>query len=364
MRRVGGEQRFQIAAQLAVGLIEPEMAARHFTAVADACIRALAPAAQEEMRRQHGEIDGALAVIGLGALGAREMSATSDIDVMFVYDAPAAAVSAGPRPLAASDYYTRLVRRIVTALSAATEEGALYEVDMQLRPSGRAGPAAVRMSAFRRYYSEEAWTWEIMSLVRARIVSAPPALGGEIAAEIDAILRRDRPRRETARDVVDMRARMAAARPGDGPWDVKNSLGGLTDIAFINQYLALTSASRIGPPPKGADEALAMFAEKGELSHESERVLLKAQGIFEAALQLGRAATGGVFAPAAAGSALRERMAAACGADTLEQAEKMILALQNDVAAIFRDMLSAAGDGAPADGPAKGPAKGDAARDT
>ena len=352
VRRTAGEERFQIAAQLAVGVVEPQTAARHFTAIADASIRALTPAAQEEMRRQHGDIDGELAVIGLGALGASEMSATSDIDVMFVYDAPADAVSAGPRPLAASDYYTRLVRRIVTALSAATEEGALYEVDMQLRPSGRAGPAAVRLSAFQRYYSEEAWTWEIMSLVRARTVLAPPTLAGAVEAEIDTILRRDRPGAETARDVVDMRARMAASKPGVSIWDVKNNPGGLTDIAFINQYLALTNARRFGAPPRGVREALEMFAEKGELSHEVKQVLLKAHEIFEAALQLGRAATGGVFAPEAAGLALRERMAAACGAETLEQAEKMIVALQDNVRSIFHDMLSVSA------------AKGEPARDT
>lgn len=340
VRRVAGEQRFQIAAQLAVGIIDSQVAARHFAAIADACICVLTPAAQEEMSRQHGEIDGELAVIGLGALGAGEMSATSDIDLMFVYDGPADAMSAGPRSLAASDYYTRLVRRIVTALSAATEEGALYEVDMQLRPSGRAGPAAVRLAAFQRYYSEEAWTWEIMSLVRARTVSAPSKLGDAVASEISSILRRKRDRQLVAQDVLDMRERLLQAKPGNGPWDVKNITGGLTDIAFVSQFLALVSAHRIGPPPRGSHAALTMFAEKDELSHEKTIVLLKAQGIFEAALQLGRAASGGVFAPVTAGRALRDRMAAACGVETLEQAEMMLMELQLEVVKVFRETLS------------------------
>lgn len=340
VRRVSGEQRFQIAAQLAVGLIKPQVAARHFTAVADACICVLAPAAQDEMSRQHGEIDGELAVIGLGALGAGEMSATSDIDVMFVYDAPTDATSAGPRSLAASDYYTRLVRRIVTALSAATEEGALYEVDMQLRPSGRAGPAAVRFAAFQRYYSEEAWTWEIMSLVRARTVSAPPKLDDSVMSEIDTILRRNRDRKTVAQDVTDMRERLLEVKPGNGPWDVKNVTGGLTDIAFVSQFLALTSAHRIGPPSRSTHEALTMFAEKGELPHEKAIILLKAQGVFETALQLGRAASGGVFSPVTAGRALRDRMVTACGVETLEQAEIMLMELQLEVVKVFRETLS------------------------
>ena len=335
VRRTAGEQRFQIAAQLAVGLIEPADAARHFTAIADACIRALTPAAKEELKRQHGAIEGGLAVIGLGALGAGEMSATSDIDIMFVYDAPPGAVSDGARPLSASEYYTRLVRRIVTALSAATEEGALYDVDMQLRPSGRAGPAAVGFSAFQRYYDEDAWTWEAMSLVRARLICAPAGLGAQIDAEIGRILRRVRPLAVVACDVLDMRARLVEAKPGAGPWDVKNIVGGLTETAFICQYLALTTAHRLGRPPRNTCAALAMFAEAGELPQDSAVKLQKAQDIFESVLQLGRMATGGVFSPKTAGEALQTRMAEACGAETLSDAEKVLTKLQTDVAHIF-----------------------------
>ena len=210
---------------------------------------------------------------------------------------------------------------------------------MQLRPSGRAGPAAVRLTAFQRYYSDEAWTWEVMSLTRARIISAPPTLGARMMDEIEAILRRARSSEDTARDVIDMRARLKAAKPASGPWDVKTIVGGLTDIAFIGQFLTLTSAARIGPPPQDTVSALMMFAENGELPHDSSALLIKAQTVFDAVLQLGRVASGGVFDPASAGRALKQRMAAVCGAASLEQAEEMLKKSQSEVVRLFSEVL-------------------------
>lgn len=340
VRRWAGEQRFQITAQLAVGLIAHDAAARHFTAIANAAVTVLARAARKEMERQHGAIDGECVVVGLGRLGAGAMTATSDIDLMFIYDAPADAVSngadaSGARSLGAVDYFTRLVRRTIAALSAATEEGALYEVDMQLRPSGRAGPAAVSLSAFRRYYAEEAWTWEMMSLVKARVIDDGSVLAAAVTREVDTIFRRARARDDVARDVAEMRLRLCKAKPGAGPWDVKNIVGGQTDIAFIVQFLALISGARLGRPPRGVAEALEWFAEHGELAQEEAVILLEAQNMFEAVLQAGRAATGGVFKPEEAGEALSARMAAICLEDTVDAATRSLARREDEVARIF-----------------------------
>ena len=110
----------------------------------------------------HGGFRGPrLAVLGLGKLGSREMSATSDLDLIFVYDIPPDLDSSdSSQPLAPIQYYTRLSQKIVTALTAHTNEGALYEVDMRLRPSGRAGPLANSLEGFETYHAQSAWTWE------------------------------------------------------------------------------------------------------------------------------------------------------------------------------------------------------------
>ncbi len=338
-RRWAGEQKFQITAQLAVGILSHELAAQHFSAIADAVIGALIVVAQKEMRDQHGDIDGDFVVVGLGRLGASEMTAISDIDLMFVYDAAPGAQSDGKRSLGAVDYFTRLVRRTVTALSAATEEGALYDVDMQLRPSGKAGPAAVSLAAFRRYYHEEAWTWEAMALVKARVIGPQGALAESVDAEIDTILGLSRDRSVLAVDVADMRVRLDDAKRPSGNWDVKNMIGGLTDIAFICQFLTLASASRLGRPPRSVKTAIGWFAEKGELAQEDSARLMAAQSAFEAVLQASRAATGGVFTPEKAGEALCARMASVCAEATIVNAEQKLLTLARGTASLFTKIV-------------------------
>ena len=338
-RRWAAEQKFPLAAQLAAGLRPPDESAHHFTAIADAAIAALAPAAEEEMRAQHGEIEGALTVIGLGRLGSRQMTATSDIDLMFIYDAPAGATSSGPRSLSPTEYYTRLVRRIVTALSAATPEGTLYEVDMQLRPSGGAGPAAVSFGAFSRYYAEEAWTWELMALTKARIVAGPAALAARIGEEVDTILRRPRDPAAIAADVKDMRRRLLEAKPGKSPWDVKNILGGLTDIAFICQYFALVTGAASGRAPQSTADAIVWFAARGVLAKDDAEMLRRAQQIFNIVLHTARAATGGIFEPERAGEMLMMRMSNVCGVATIDEAERLLVELQYEVAQRYQSVL-------------------------
>ena len=89
-------------------------------------------------------------------------------------------------PLAPTHYYARLTQRLISALSSATAEGTLYEVDMRLRPSGQKGPVATQLSSFIDYQAKEAWTWEHMALTRARVISGPPELRGRVEAAIRA----------------------------------------------------------------------------------------------------------------------------------------------------------------------------------
>src|SRR6202041_2104087 len=100
--------------------------------------------------------------------------------------------SNGPHPIPVPTYFARLSQRLITALTAMTREGNLYEVDMRLRPSGTAGPLASSLTAFRRYHADMAWTWEQMALTRARVVAGPAALGEAIMASVRDVLTRPR----------------------------------------------------------------------------------------------------------------------------------------------------------------------------
>ena len=130
--------------------------------------------------RPHGSFRGQrLAVLALGKLGSREMTATSDLDLIFVYDMPAGprAPRTAPQPLGA-DPVLRAAQRSASSPRSPrlTGEGALYEVDMRLRPSGNAGPLALSSRLSRATTRQAAWTWEHMALTRARVIPGPPAL--------------------------------------------------------------------------------------------------------------------------------------------------------------------------------------------
>ena len=188
---------------------------------------------------------GAFAVMALGKLGGRELTERSDLDFVFVYDAaPGAERSDGARPLAVPEYFARLSQRLISALSAPTSEGTLFAVDMRLRPSGGSGPVASSLEAFRRYYSEQAWTWEFMALTRARVVAGEPGLAARLEEAIHEAVCRPRDGRAVVKDVADMRRRIHEAHPSNSLWAIKYGRGGLVDVEFIAQYLILVHAAR------------------------------------------------------------------------------------------------------------------------
>ncbi len=340
VRRWASEENFAVAAQLLIEAIAPEEAGARFTLVAEAAIEALLEAARAETERLYGPAGVEVAVVALGRLGARALTAASDVDLMVIYDAPAAGGAGG---LDAVTWASRLVRRLLAAISTPTEEGVLYDVDMQLRPSGAKGPAAVSLSAFRNYHQGEAWTWEKMALVKARIIAGSPALAAAVAAEIGRILRQPRDKARTARDVADMRQRVAAAKPAANPWDLKTAEGGVTDLDFIIQFLTLVAAPAGLPLAPEPARAIAALSAAGALSAPQSEILAQAHRVFEATMQLARAASGGVFAPGSSAEPVRRLMAALFGASSLPDAEQRLIALENRVKSVYEDIVVAAG---------------------
>jgi glutamate-ammonia-ligase adenylyltransferase len=247
-RRVHREQAFRIGVQVMSGSAGPVEAGRAFAALADACIGALAPIALEETVRIGGAFEGEVAVVALGKAGSREMTMGSDLDLMTVFRAEAGDAMSAIKGWDGSTFYARFTQRLITALSAPTAEGDLYEVDMRLRPSGAAGPVAVSLRAFEGYYETEAETWEHLALTRARVAWATsPGFADVVNGAIVAALRRPRDVKQAAKDAREMRALMARERPPSGFWDVKLIEGGLVDVEFAAQFLQLAHAAQGGP---------------------------------------------------------------------------------------------------------------------
>ncbi|WP_370274877.1 bifunctional [glutamine synthetase] adenylyltransferase/[glutamine synthetase]-adenylyl-L-tyrosine phosphorylase [Pararhodobacter marinus] len=235
---------FRIGVHHLRGLIDSFEAAKQYADLADAVLAAIWPVVGAEFARKHGPTPGRGAVVlGMGSLGSGRLNATSDLDLIVIYDADGEESSEGPRPLGARAYFARLTQAMVTALSAPMAQGRLYEVDMRLRPSGRQGPVATALSAFKSYQSGEAWTWEHLALTRARRVAGSVALGDEVEAFRRDLLA-EKAKSETLRaDVAAMRARLRSAKPSEGALDAKNGPGRLQDIELLAQTLALQSAA-------------------------------------------------------------------------------------------------------------------------
>ena len=277
VRRVHREQAFRVGVQVMSGAASAETAGRAFADLADICIETLAPAALAEAERLGGAFEGDVAVIALGKCGSREMSAGSDLDLMTLYRAMEPGAVSTVKEWSAETFYGRFTQRLIAALSIPTGEGELYEVDMQLRPSGTKGPVAVSFPAFEEYYDREAETWELMALTRARVVWASSAgFAADATAAIEAALRHPRERTRTGKDVREMRELLEQERPPKGEWDLKLSPGGLVDIEFAAQFLQLAHAAEGGPLSQNTAEALAAAGAAGLASTTSLAALRKA----------------------------------------------------------------------------------------
>ncbi|MEM9628702.1 MAG: bifunctional [glutamine synthetase] adenylyltransferase/[glutamine synthetase]-adenylyl-L-tyrosine phosphorylase [Pseudomonadota bacterium] len=239
---------FQIGMHVLLGESDGETASVTLTALAEIVIRGLLPKVEGWLARQHGRIEGgSFAVLGLGKLGSKELSIGSDLDLIFVFDAPDDARSDGEKPLTAETYYARLGQRLVSALTAKTAEGSLYEIDTRLRPSGNLGPVACSIDSFERYQMESAQNWEHQALTRGRSVSAAPTGGtDDLVARIDKAIRKaltkSRDPEKLAADVRSMRLRIFKEHGSEDPWNLKHTRGGLVEAEFLAQYLQLRHA--------------------------------------------------------------------------------------------------------------------------
>lgn len=287
LRIFNAEQRFLIGARLLSGAIEGAEAGKAFTYLAETVIEALSRAVEDEFVRQHGSVSGGrLALLGLGRLGSGELTATSDVDLILLYDHDAnAEESDGDRPLAVQTYYARLTQRLIAALTAPMAEGILYDVDFRLRPSGNKGPLATEIGSFRRYQTGEAWTWEHMALTRSRPIAGDERLQAEVAGIIRDVVAASRDQPTLAADVAAMRERIGRDKAPRGPLDLKLRPGGLVDLEFIAQYAILAGQVPIGAIGRPTAEILAALAKEGG---EDGRILSRAIDAFTRTIQIMR----------------------------------------------------------------------------
>jgi glutamate-ammonia-ligase adenylyltransferase len=337
-RRWQKEWHFRVGVHHLRGLIHGEEAAREYADLAGAVLDAVWDVVVAEFSRKHGPPPGkGGTVIGMGSLGAERLTATSDLDLIVIYDAAGVEASEGRRPLPARTYYARLTQALVTALTAQMAEGRLYEADMRLRPSGRQGPVATSIASFETYQREEAWTWEHLALTRARPVTGDAALGERVEAFRRDLLAAPKDTARILADTADMRARLAEAKPGQGLLEAKHGPGRLLDIALLAQVAALLAGApdrRTWPQLAAGQEALGLSDSDVEVLAEADRLMWRVQAAT-------RLITAGTLDPEAIGAGGRALLLRETGASDMGDLEARLAEGATEADGIISRVLGA-----------------------
>ena len=315
-RIFGREQAFLIGVRVISGTLSARQAGAAYADLAETLIEMLAARVEDELIRTHGRLPGGkAAVLAMGKLGGREMTAGSDLDLIIVYDYEGdGAQSDGAKSLPGSHYYTRFTQRLIAALSADTAEGSLYQVDMRLRPSGEPGPGC-----------DQAIELPPLSVGLGLDLGAscpdpgprhhrPGLAAAEIGTTIGEVLSRPRDRAKVAEDVKAMRAKIAEDKGSSDIWDLKNVRGGLIDLEFIAQFLQIVSAAE---HPEVLDQntelALTKLSAAGVLSPGDAEILVPAARLYHTLTQLLRLCLDKPFVAEEAPRALKDLLAARLG---------------------------------------------------
>ncbi|MEP2027833.1 MAG: glutamine-synthetase adenylyltransferase [Paracoccaceae bacterium] len=279
------EWHFRIGVHHLRSLIDAKTAGVQYADLASSVLAALWPIVVAAFGTKYGAPPGrGAAVLAMGSLGAGQLSSSSDLDVIVIYDAAGVDSSTGPRSLPSRTYYARLTQSFITAMTAPMAEGRLYEVDMRLRPSGSQGPVATSLSSFKSYQKEQAWLWEHLALTRARVVAGDTRLGQEIEDFRAELIETESDARDVRREVGEMRARIAAAKTGTGEWEAKIGSGRIQDIELAAQAGALFQGCLTRDVPSGLDGAV----EAGWLDCTEKSVLMRAYALSWIVQQSGR----------------------------------------------------------------------------
>ena len=249
------------------------------TDLAEVVVNAAYHLCHEDLRTIHGTPclrDGSvseMAVCALGKCGGRELGFASDIELMFIYAGNGG--TTGPQQITTAEFYEKVVQAFVTAIGAKRE--GIFEIDLQLRPYGKAGSMAVSLEAFRRYFAPEgpAWAYERQALVKLRPIAGDTELGQRVVRLRDEFVYSGGPFDATAMRA--MRERQIRHLVTGGTFNAKYSPGGLVDVEYLVQGLQITYGH---PDPAlrltNIREAMAALAAAGVLSSDDYTQLRRA----------------------------------------------------------------------------------------
>jgi glutamate-ammonia-ligase adenylyltransferase len=342
LRDIAQEEMFLIGLRTLSQIMDPSQAGAAFSALASVIVRAALRWTEAAFAAEHGRVPGGRCIVlGLGKLGSGEMTASSDLDLILLYDFDENnPESSGARPLHGTPYYTRLTQRLVSALTVATRRGRLYEVDMRLRPSGGKGPVATQFRSFGDYQKHEAENWEHMAITRARVIAGDPSLAGEVMDIIHAAIARHADDARLRKSIFEMRTLIAQEKGDKDIWDLKLVAGGLLDIEFIAQFLAMRWSSKFPALVDVSTRATIEIAARNRLIDSAAAdTLVEAHRLYTDFMQITRMIVEGVFDPAQTPEAVKRRIALLLALPDFKSVERNLADMRAGVRKVFGELL-------------------------
>jgi glutamate-ammonia-ligase adenylyltransferase len=214
--------------------------------VADIAIQVALETAWRRVARRFGEPKtrnaqtACVTVFAFGKLGGEELNYSSDIDLMVIYDEDGE--TAGPRKgISNQEFFDRLVAEMVRLLSAHTDLGQAYRVDLRLRPEGERGALSRSLESTLNYYDAIGRTWERQALIKLRSVAGDMELGRQFMRAIEPYVYRKYLSFAEINEIKALKRKIEhrSARTGTESADVKTGMGGIRDIEFATQFLQL-----------------------------------------------------------------------------------------------------------------------------
>ena len=240
-------QQLRIAASDISGSLPIAKVSDKLTVLAEVLLQAVFKSAWQQLTDKFGvpshlqQDETGFLVVGYGKLGGYELGYGSDLDLVFIHNAPQDSETSGAKKVSAQHFYIKLAQRIMHLLNTRTLSGQLYEADLRLRPSGNSGLLCCHLTGFEHYQEQEAWTWEHQALVRARSILGDEPLLEAFKQVRNRVLQRQRELPSLAEEVVKMRLKMRdhlLDNQASG-LDLKQCEGGITDIEFMVQFWVL-----------------------------------------------------------------------------------------------------------------------------
>ena len=195
-----------------------------------------------------------LSILGMGRMAGDEMTFGSDLDLIFLYEASSDETSHG---------LARKIRLLMRSLSAVSSVGALYEVDMRLRPHGTSGALLTTVNSFLEYHQSEREIWERQLMTRCSAIADHEGLGKVTLEKIMPYIFIDYDEDLLRTEIVHMRKRVEDEKGIiKGKHNVKQGRGGLMDIDFLCHFLQLKHGQAIKSlQTRSTRTVLRLFAE-------------------------------------------------------------------------------------------------------